>query len=439
MAWDSKSCPWDWDNAAFLPDQGRSFGTQGHANELPNEVEMEVSGESEGPRSLPFCSSGLGPYLSPFAFGSSSLLSSISTETSGPNYGGCLGHMRSYEGRMNDHITDPLFSNDGCTEVAAENVGILLQQRPFGNINSMKERNNGYLELGSQVIPRLSDDANPSLGDCKSAKKMAAKINEKGAGDVAEQLVKKEAQSSKAGSGGSVDSLIGLKLGKRTYFEDTSRGGGGGSKPASASAVTSSLPTKKSRGAPSEIQTPRCQVEGCKADLTSAKEYHRRHKVCEQHSKAARVPVASKEQRFCQQCSRFHTLSEFDEGKRSCRRRLAGHNERRRKPQPDVVTLSTRLPAPFEDGSRFEHLLIDRLPFFHHSRIMRKPVLFEDYNDFKFMNGKVAWPRILNLEDQLAYDCLVQGQGMDRQLLLSGLPEQTNGRFPLFQSPKEMM
>lgn len=30
---------------------------------------------------------------------------------------------------------------------------------------------------------------------------------------------------------------------------------------------------------------------------------------------------------FC----RFHELSEFDELKRSCRRRLAGHNERRRK------------------------------------------------------------------------------------------------------------
>lgn len=28
---------------------------------------------------------------------------------------------------------------------------------------------------------------------------------------------------------------------------------------------------------------------------------------------------------------RFHELSEFDESKRSCRRRLAGHNERRRK------------------------------------------------------------------------------------------------------------
>ena len=28
---------------------------------------------------------------------------------------------------------------------------------------------------------------------------------------------------------------------------------------------------------------------------------------------------------------RFHEPSEFDESKRSCRRRLAGHNERRRK------------------------------------------------------------------------------------------------------------
>ena len=33
---------------------------------------------------------------------------------------------------------------------------------------------------------------------------------------------------------------------------------------------------------------------------------------------------------------RFHVLSEFDEGKRSCRRRLAGHNERRRKPHPET-------------------------------------------------------------------------------------------------------
>lgn len=80
-----------------------------------------------------------------------------------------------------------------------------------------------------------------------------------------------------------------------------------------------------------------CQVEDCGADLTSAKDYHRRHKVCEMHSKATGALVAGVLQRFCQQCSRFHLLQEFDEGKRSCRRRLAGHNKRRRKTQPEAA------------------------------------------------------------------------------------------------------
>jgi hypothetical protein len=33
---------------------------------------------------------------------------------------------------------------------------------------------------------------------------------------------------------------------------------------------------------------------------------------------------------------RFHELSEFDEARRSCRLRLAGHNERRRKSSADT-------------------------------------------------------------------------------------------------------
>ncbi|GKV30453.1 hypothetical protein SLEP1_g39261 [Rubroshorea leprosula] len=80
-----------------------------------------------------------------------------------------------------------------------------------------------------------------------------------------------------------------------------------------------------------------CQVEDCGADLSNAKDYHRRHKVCEMHSKASKALVGNVMQRFCQQCSRFHVLQEFDEGKRSCRRRLAGHNKRRRKTNPDTV------------------------------------------------------------------------------------------------------
>ncbi|KAE8719938.1 Squamosa promoter-binding protein 1 [Hibiscus syriacus] len=88
---------------------------------------------------------------------------------------------------------------------------------------------------------------------------------------------------------------------------------------------------KGKRGYSGGSTLPVCQVEDCPADMTDAKQYHRRHKVCEFHAKAPAVRVAGIHQRFCQQCSRFHELSEFDETKRSCRRRLAGHNERRRK------------------------------------------------------------------------------------------------------------
>jgi hypothetical protein len=63
----------------------------------------------------------------------------------------------------------------------------------------------------------------------------------------------------------------------------------------------------------SSLKVPRCQVEGCHVALVSAKEYHRRHKVCEMHSKASKVVVLGLEQRFCQQCSRSvyqHNYSE---------------------------------------------------------------------------------------------------------------------------------
>ncbi|KAF8052384.1 hypothetical protein N665_1564s0006 [Sinapis alba] len=80
-----------------------------------------------------------------------------------------------------------------------------------------------------------------------------------------------------------------------------------------------------------------CQVDRCTSDLKEAKQYHRRHKVCEVHAKASSVYLTGVKQRFCQQCSRFHELLEFDEAKRSCRKRLAGHNERRRKSSGESV------------------------------------------------------------------------------------------------------
>nr|WCD39367.1 squamosa promoter binding-like protein 17 [Cenchrus americanus] len=78
------------------------------------------------------------------------------------------------------------------------------------------------------------------------------------------------------------------------------------------------------------------------------------------HTKTPRVVVAGIEQRFCQQCSRFHELSEFDQGKRSCRRRLIGHNERRRKPPPGPLTSRYgRLAASFQEPGRFRSFLLD--------------------------------------------------------------------------------
>lgn len=93
---------------------------------------------------------------------------------------------------------------------------------------------------------------------------------------------------------------------------------------------------KRARMSNLQSQIPVCIVHGCNKDLSSSKEYHRRHKVCAIHSKTAVVVVNGVRQRFCQQCSRFHILAEFDDGKRSCRKRLADHNERRRKPQLDT-------------------------------------------------------------------------------------------------------
>ncbi|KAG5078785.1 squamosa promoter-binding-like protein 1 [Glycine soja] len=114
---------------------------------------------------------------------------------------------------------------------------------------------------------------------------------------------------------------------------------------------------KKSRVSGSTSNRAVCQVEDCSADLSKAKDYHRRHKVCEMHSKASRALVGNAMQRFCQQCSRFHLLQEFDEGKRSCRRRLAGHNKRRRKTNHEAVPNGSSL----NDDQTSSYLLISLL------------------------------------------------------------------------------
>ncbi|KAF0906127.1 hypothetical protein E2562_009118 [Oryza meyeriana var. granulata] len=147
---------------------------------------------------------------------------------------------------------------------------------------------------------------------------------------------------------------IGLNLGRRTYFS-----------PADVLAVDRLLLRSRLGGmgmgmgmlglglaaAHHHHQPPRCQAEGCKADLSAAKHYHRRHKVCDYHAKAAAVVAGGKQQRFCQQCSRFHVLAEFDEAKRSCRKRLTEHNRRRRKPTAGAQSKDSPPSPPSKKGT----------------------------------------------------------------------------------------
>ncbi|XP_054777412.1 uncharacterized protein LOC129285669 [Prosopis cineraria] len=97
------------------------------------------------------------------------------------------------------------------------------------------------------------------------------------------------------------------------------------------------------RGSSSSME-PSCQVDSCETDLSEAKGYHRRHKVCEFHTKASSVLISGLQHRFCQQCSRFHELAEFDDARRSCRRRLAAHNTRRL-----IPSQWTKKPESFDE------------------------------------------------------------------------------------------
>lgn len=116
----------------------------------------------------------------------------------------------------------------------------------------------------------------------------------------------------------SSESLNGLKFGQKIYFEDVgvaapAKSGGGSSSAAGSfdPPPPAAAAAKKVRGGGGVVQggqPPRCQVEGCKVDLSDAKAYYSRHKVCGMHSKSPKVIVGGLEQRFCQQCSRSALL-----------------------------------------------------------------------------------------------------------------------------------
>ncbi|XP_027330195.1 squamosa promoter-binding-like protein 6 [Abrus precatorius] len=194
------------------------------------------------------------------------------------------------------------------------------------------------------------------------------------------------------------DSLIDLKLGRFADHGDAIDPAFSKAAPILSSSE-SSTPPKRVRASGVHSQIAYCQVYGCNKDLSSCKDYHKRHKVCEVHSKTATVIVNGIEQRFCQQCSRFHLLAEFDDGKRSCRKRLAGHNERRRKPQVGIHSgKSGRLLHPCD--SRFQGTMLTSTSFIRPEMLPNEVMRSEKYGMSGFWRPikaeYVAGPRHLS-------------------------------------------
>ena len=98
-----------------------------------------------------------------------------------------------------------------------------------------------------------------------------------------------------------------------------------------------------SRGGITDEST--CQVPGCDISLAALKVYNQRCRVCADHLIAGEVDFQGIMRRFCQQCARFHDVSEFDGSKRSCRVRLERHKMQRQKRKRTSA-------APPESGSK---------------------------------------------------------------------------------------
>jgi len=56
-----------------------------------------------------------------------------------------------------------------------------------------------------------------------------------------------------------------------------------------------------------------------------------RFRTCTLHRREDEVDMNGVPSRYCQQCTRFHPLSEFDGLKHGCRKRLDRHNLRRKR------------------------------------------------------------------------------------------------------------
>ena len=176
-----------------------------------------------------------------------------------------------------------------------ENDGLVLDREAVESMefmgldssDSVRKPNVGFLsgEIARNSSKRIVSptNMNPFFGGEESSSRLSSSFMESNSQD---------------------SSIIDLKLGRLADRIDTKdyRFSEEGSV---LSSLGSSMSAKRARTTSLCSQTPLCQVHGCNMDLSSSKDYHKRHKVCDVHSKTPKVIVNGIEQRFCQQCSRL--------------------------------------------------------------------------------------------------------------------------------------
>mmetsp|Transcript_17512 Transcript_17512/g.48849 ORF Transcript_17512/g.48849 Transcript_17512/m.48849 type:complete len:212 (+) Transcript_17512:104-739(+) len=89
----------------------------------------------------------------------------------------------------------------------------------------------------------------------------------------------------------------------------------------------------------------KCQVRGCTADMLADGEASIRFRTCTLHRREDEVDMNGVPSRYCQQCTRFHPLSEFDGLKHGCRKRLDRHNLRRKRKNASKRELAQNVAA----------------------------------------------------------------------------------------------
>ena len=70
-----------------------------------------------------------------------------------------------------------------------------------------------------------------------------------------------------------------------------------------------------------------------------------RYRICVEHASELSRDFNGVTMRFCQQCGRFHRMTEFDGQRKTCRRRLALHNAQRRR-RRDLLRLLEQVSTP---------------------------------------------------------------------------------------------